>query len=344
MSSLGRRFGVLSTCWVMGALMLLPAAAQAAPPSCEDITATTLPGHALTGPSPCTDADGDDFTGFSASPQHGTVTANSVDGTVTYTPDDGFVGHDTFTFTATAGGDTSAPANADILVDTAPACSDSSNTVRSGSSLVISIDDIPCDDADAPPSLDIFIDDPQHGTLTDGPGNAVTYTPNPGFVGTDSFAYSAEDGFGLHSDAATMSIRVTAAPVVTPPPTTSTPPDTTPPTIGIRHPRQKIKNARSKGVTLVETSSEPGTLSVRISVDKQTARKLKIKRNARRAVVVGTLTEEVGAGRTTLHVKLSAKARKVLKRARKVKLQITVTITDAAGNTTSRTLRVTLKR
>jgi hypothetical protein len=327
---------------VIGAVLLVPAAAQAAPPTCEGITATTLPSHPLTRPNPCTDADGDPFTAFSATPPHGTVTANP-DGTVTYTPDAGFVGHDSFTFTATAGGDTSDPADADILVDSPPTCSNNTKTVQSGSSVVISIDDIPCDDADAPPTLDIFLpDDPLHGTLTDGPGNAVTYTPNPGFAGTDSFHYLAQDEFLVRSTIATMTITVTRPPVVTPTPTPA--PDTTPPTIRITHPKQKMKNARSKGVALTETSSERGTLSVKITVDKNTARKLKIKRNARRAVVIGRLTEAIDAGQTTLHVKLSSKARRALKRARKVRLLITVTVTDAAGNKATRTLNVTLKR
>src|SRR3954447_6623969 len=114
MSSSGRRYGVLPTralsaCAAMGILMLLPAAAQAAPPACEAITAATLPGHSLTKSNPCSDRDGDPLTGFSATPQHGTVTSN-IGGTITYTPNAGFVGRDTFTFTATAGGQTSAPA------------------------------------------------------------------------------------------------------------------------------------------------------------------------------------------------------------------------------------------
>jgi hypothetical protein len=177
-----------------------------------DITASTLPGQPVTGPNPCSDPDGDPFTDFSADPQHGTVTPNA-DGSVTYTPAAGFVGRDTFTFTVTAGSETSAPADADILVDTPPACSDNRKTVLSGSSLVISIDDdILCDDDDAPPSLDIFTGAPRHGTLTDGPGNSVTYTPARGFTGTDSFTYFARDELGVNSAKATMTITVAAPP------------------------------------------------------------------------------------------------------------------------------------
>ncbi len=36
--------------------------------------------------------------------------------------------------------------------------------------------------------------EPVHGTLVRGADGSFTYTPNPGFVGTDSFAYEAFDG------------------------------------------------------------------------------------------------------------------------------------------------------
>ena len=35
---------------------------------------------------------------------------------------------------------------------------------------------------------------PAHGTLTAPTSNTVTYTPNTGFSGTDSFTYKATDG------------------------------------------------------------------------------------------------------------------------------------------------------
>src|SRR5207245_7649423 len=58
---------------------------------------------------------------------------------------------------------------------------------------------------------------PQHGTLTSGTtSNSVTYTPNSGFIGTDSFTYKATDGQGVDSNIATVTITVNAP---TPPPT-----------------------------------------------------------------------------------------------------------------------------
>ena len=40
---------------------------------------------------------------------------------------------------------------------------------------------------------------PHHGTLTLNPDGSFTYTPDPDFVGTDTFTYTASDG----TDAAT---------------------------------------------------------------------------------------------------------------------------------------------
>jgi hypothetical protein len=300
----------------------------------------------ITGPIPCNDADVGDTLTYSVvtPPGHGTVVDNG-DGSATYTPAAGYAGPDTFTFKANDGTVDSNVATAHLEVDTPPTCEDNHKTVRQGSSVVISFDtDFLCDDADAPPSLTILLDsDPAHGTLTDGPGNAVTYTPNPAFSGTDSFLYFAEDEFNIDSTDATMTITVTPKPVVTPPPPPP-PRDTTPPSVGLAHAKQTIRNARAKGVALTETSSEAGRLSVAISVDKRTARKLRIKRNAHGRVVIGRLTQAIGAGQTTVHVRLTAKARKALKHVRKVKLLITVKVTDAAGNTTTKTVRLTLRR
>src|SRR5262249_54707437 len=51
---------------------------------------------------------------------------------------------------------------------------------------------------------------PQHGTLTNPTSNSVTYVPNNGFSGTDSFTYKATDGQGVSSKIAKVSITVNA--------------------------------------------------------------------------------------------------------------------------------------
>lgn len=92
-------------------------------PSCSASSATTTAGAAVTVPLSCTDPNGDPLT-LSLSggkPAHGVL--GSIDQaarTTLYTPDDGFVGHDSFMYTASDGRAGTAPATADIDVAAAP--------------------------------------------------------------------------------------------------------------------------------------------------------------------------------------------------------------------------------
>jgi Ca2+-binding RTX toxin-like protein len=61
---------------------------------------------------------------------------------------------------------------------------------------------------------------PSNGSLTFDINGSLTYTPNPGFVGSDSFTYQANDGI-TNSNVATVFLSVTAAPSPTPTPTPS---------------------------------------------------------------------------------------------------------------------------
>lgn len=47
----------------------------------------------------------------------------------------------------------------------------------------------------------------QNGRVTGTPGGGLTYKPNDGFTGTDSFTYTVSDGFG-HADTATVRVTV----------------------------------------------------------------------------------------------------------------------------------------
>jgi VCBS repeat-containing protein len=53
--------------------------------------------------------------------------------------------------------------------------------------------------------------DPAHGVVSLSGDGSFTYTPDPGFVGTDSFTYRASDGLA-ESNVATVTITVTAPP------------------------------------------------------------------------------------------------------------------------------------
>ena len=59
----------------------------------------------------------------------------------------------------------------------------------------------------------ILVSGPSNGTLTLNSDGTFNYAPNAGFSGTDSFTYKANDGI-LDSNVATVTITVTAVPVV----------------------------------------------------------------------------------------------------------------------------------
>jgi hypothetical protein len=150
-------------------------------------------------------------------PGHGTL--GQVEGNaVVYTPTPGYFGSDSFTFTANAGGQSSTPATVSIEVteviqpNHTPVATDQPNVaVTAGNSVGITL---AATDADASDTLTYATStSPTNGTLT-GTGSALTYTPANGFTGTDSFQFVANDGKAT-STAATVTITVNAAPVVT---------------------------------------------------------------------------------------------------------------------------------
>ncbi len=59
-----------------------------------------------------------------------------------------------------------------------------------------------------------FPSDPAHGSLSLGPDGSFTYTPTPGFSGTDAFTYLATDARGRSSSPATVTVTVPAAPAL----------------------------------------------------------------------------------------------------------------------------------
>jgi hypothetical protein len=122
-------------------------------------------------------------------------------------------------------------------------------------------------------------------------------------------------------------------------------PDTKAPALKVTPAKgQRLRTLLAGGMKLLVEVDEPGALKLQLLVDKATARRLGIDKRAKQAVVIGTLSKTVVAGKATMAVKLTPKARKALKRARSAKLQIAAAIADAAGNQAKGTQTVTLRR
>jgi len=144
-----------------------------------------------------TDADGDVLTvTANTTPANGTVTRTG--GSVTYTPDAGFNGTDSFGYTVSDGKGGTATGSATVSVapkpNTAPvAGADNASTVSPDTIAVNLLGNDTDPDGD---TLTVTgTTPPGNGTVTLSGGSA-TYTPAAGFSGTDTFGYFLDDGRG----------------------------------------------------------------------------------------------------------------------------------------------------
>jgi hypothetical protein len=166
------------------------------------------------------DPDGDSLTVTSvANPPKGSAT-NNGDGTVTYTPDPGFVGTDSFLYTVSdsKGGSDSATITVQVrevagTTNNPPNAADDSATTIKGKAVTTSVlanDSDPDGD-----SLTVTsVTNPSHGTATKNSLGAITYTPDAGYVGSDTYQYTISDG----SVTDTATVRVSISDTAPPPP------------------------------------------------------------------------------------------------------------------------------
>jgi nitrogen fixation protein FixH len=152
-------------------------------------------------------------------PAHGTTSVNPNTGAITYTPQQGFSGTDTFTYTVTdVNGATSDPAKVTVVVNRPTANDDFAQT---NMNTAVTVDILGNDtDPDGANKLDpgsvTIRGGPGHGTLSspDPATGAVTYTPAASFFGTDTFTYTVKDVANAVSNTATVTITVKAVGVV----------------------------------------------------------------------------------------------------------------------------------
>jgi VCBS repeat-containing protein len=131
-----------------------------------------------------------------SNPSHGSLQLNS-DGSFTYTPQSNFNGTDNFTYHATDGTQNSNTAVVTITIQPINDSPDAIDDVATTPSGVMATIDVLINDSDPEGDSLIIVSVTQgaNGTVTTD-GSVVTYTPNPGFSGTDTFTYSISDGSG----------------------------------------------------------------------------------------------------------------------------------------------------
>ena len=160
-----------------------------------------------------TDLEGELNFAILSNPSNGALAdLDPVAGTLTYTPNPDFNGHDTFTYRATDGANHSPPATVTLEihpVNDAPITQD----------LDIDTDeDTPVDirvaahDADGDPLTFDIDEPPAHGEVT-GALPDITYIPDPDYFGADRIVVAISDG----TEIVYAAIRITVHPVNDPP-------------------------------------------------------------------------------------------------------------------------------
>ena len=140
-------------------------------------------------------------------PAHGTLSGTAPE--LTYTPEAGYSGGDSFTYRVADATTSSAPATVSITVgdkpNAAPVAKDLEVDAEFGSATSVTL---PGTDTDGDSLTYAVVAGPAHGTLSDD-APALTYTPHDQYSGADSFTYRVNDGT---EDSATASVRLTVAP------------------------------------------------------------------------------------------------------------------------------------
>lgn len=157
-----------------------------------------------------TDPDGDDVTVDSVGTTSNGMAVDNGDGTITYTPNAGFVGDDTFTVTVTDGNGHTATSNVTVHVldspNSDPVAGDDTYDVTAGAPSTLPVQDNDSD-ADGDPVTITDVVQPQNGEVTINPDGTLSYTPDDGFTGPDSFTYELCDDKGA-CDTATVTLTV----------------------------------------------------------------------------------------------------------------------------------------
>ena len=207
--------------------------AQNTPPAASNVTATTPQETPVTVTLQATDAESCNLAfAVTQAPQNGTTggitsqpcvpgSPNTDTATLTYSPSSGFTGTDTFTYQVTDGSGATSTATATITVtaqqNTPPSASDVSAATSAGTPVSVTLQGSDVESC----NLSFAVTQaPQNGTtgsvsaqpcVAGSPNTdtaAVTYTPNAGFTGTDTFTYQVTDGSGATATA-TATVTVT---------------------------------------------------------------------------------------------------------------------------------------
>ena len=189
------------------------------PPVAGNDAYTAVQGQVLTIAAPGvlsndTDPDGNPLTSVKVTnPVNGTVTL-ATNGGFSYTPNAGFAGSDTFTYSAGDGSLNSDVATVTITVTAGPTALNDVYATNQGQVLSVATPGVLGNDTSpgGTPVTAIKVTNPVNGAVNLNANGSFTYTPNAGFGGSDSFTYKANNGTS-DSNIATVTIKVNRPPV-----------------------------------------------------------------------------------------------------------------------------------
>ncbi len=159
------------------------------------------------------DPEGDDLTfSITQEPEHGALSGAAPD--LTYAPEQGYSGDDSFEFVVSDGEGSSEPAAVGITivpVNSPPSAGDVQAETEEDESVTLYLS---ANDSDSEQVSFAIESAPSHGSLgqirqTDPMSATVTYRPQDNYYGTDSFTYVADDG-EAQSDIAVAEIEIEA--------------------------------------------------------------------------------------------------------------------------------------
>lgn len=167
----------------------------------------------------CNDSDPNNNTiqqpTITTNPAHGTVTVNA-NGTVTYSPTQGYYGTDVYTYQICDDGSPVACTTANAYIDIVPLPLTVNQTYANDDAYTTPINvpksgNVSLNDSDPQGDAVTFtqVNNPSHGTVIFNSDGTFIYTPNQNYTGPDQFIYSkCDNGNPVACDTATVYITI----------------------------------------------------------------------------------------------------------------------------------------
>ncbi|GGY69423.1 hypothetical protein GCM10011613_12200 [Cellvibrio zantedeschiae] len=189
-------------------------------PAAVNDTATTVENTAITVAvrSNDTDPDGDTLTVSGVTQgANGSVVIDAVTGNPIYTPNAGFTGNDTFSYTINDGNGHTSTATVSVTVNaaapanSAPTATNDTSSTTQDTAVTVAVRSNDTDPDGDTLTVSGVTQGANGSVVIDGVTGNPIYTPNTGFTGTDVFSYTVRDPSGATS---TANVTVTVNAVV----------------------------------------------------------------------------------------------------------------------------------